>query len=76
MTKQKLPLNPVKRSASDMFRGSAGVVALERSDEQEITLRFLSAAPVWGSRVKEIKMDFDLAEKLQRLLADELETAG
>ncbi len=73
MTKQKLPLEPVKRVKNEYLSGSTGVVVLERSDDQEITLRFLNANPEWGSRVKEVKLDFDLAEQLQRLLAAELE---
>lgn len=70
-----LALDNVKWSRSGVLSGAAGVVALDRHDNEGIVLRFLDAAPEWGSPVKEVRLDFDLAEQLQRLLADELEVA-
>ncbi len=70
-----MALDNVKWNRSGVLSGAAGVVALDRREDQEIILRFLDAAPGWGSPVKEIRMDFDLAEQLQRLLTDELELA-
>lgn len=68
-----LALDNIKWARKGVLSGAAGVVALDRHDNEEIILRFLDSAPEWGGPVKEIRLDFDLAEQLQRLLADELE---
>lgn len=73
MRQKVMALDNVKWSRRETLSGPAGVVALDRNEDEGIVLRFLSSAPEWGSPVKEIRMDFDLAEQLQRLLADELE---
>jgi hypothetical protein len=75
MRQKTMALDRVKWNRSGVLSGTAGVVALDRQENEEIVLRFLDAAPHWGSPVREIRMDFNLAEQLQRLLADELEAA-
>lgn len=73
MTQKVLPMNGVKNYSHRVVSGAAGVIALDRSEGGEIVLRFLKADLAWGEPTQEVRLDPELAEKLQRLLVDELD---
>ncbi len=73
MTQKALPIYGVKKHNRRVVSGAAGVVALDRGEDGQIILRFLDVGLAWSEPAQEVRLDGELAEKLQRLLVDELD---
>jgi hypothetical protein len=66
---QLLPVKPVPAANSN-----AQIVTLDRTDNQEITLRFLSRRGISGGYGRrEVTLDADVAEQLLSMLSRELD---
>ncbi|HSH31939.1 MAG TPA: hypothetical protein VK963_04710 [Candidatus Saccharimonadales bacterium] len=75
MEQNRLPLTQSEHEGWSKMEPSAGVVAIDREDDRDIILRFLSKSVAWGEP-RMVRIDVGLAEQLRRLLHDELEEAG
>ncbi|MBW3538039.1 hypothetical protein KY386_00930 [Candidatus Parcubacteria bacterium] len=51
-------------------------MAIDRDDDRDLILRFLSKSVTWGEPSRLVRIDLRLAEQLWRLLEDELEDAA
>lgn len=76
MEQSTLPLTRCQGEQSRIASPSAGEVAIDRDDDRDLILRFLSKSVTWGEPSRLVRIDLRLAEQLWRLLEDELEDAA
>lgn len=67
-TKMRLASSNVRKRYSSEFAEAVGL----SSENEIVTLRFMEGAQ-WGQYARQIRLDRKLAERLSRLLNDELE---
>jgi hypothetical protein len=72
MTQKRLKVRS-NQTASTQMSDTATAVGLAYDDDI-VTLRFMETLK-WGRPVRQVKLDRNLAEQLNRLLTDELEDA-
>jgi hypothetical protein len=75
MTQHNLPINETGSRPAAMG-GEATIIAMDRSGDNAIVVKFIVSGEVNGIQSREFRLDRDLAEQLKEMLTEELEGNG